>query len=136
MQKTKEIIVETGNLKIANNTSNIITRALGSCVALTLYDQVQKIGGMIHYILPENPGEKKEEKYADTGIHLLLGKILSSNARKENLVAKMIGGAIMFEDFIAKLTLLNIEKLNIYGKNKQHDLILLILIIFLSCISR
>ncbi len=100
MRKTEELIVETGNLKIANNTSNIITRSLGSCVALTLYDQVQKIGGMIHYILPENPGGKKEEKYADTGIHLLLEKILESNAQRENLVAKMIGGAIMFEDFM------------------------------------
>jgi chemotaxis protein CheD len=55
---------------------------------------------MIHYILPENPGGKKKEKYADTGINLLFGKILESNAKKENLVAKMIGGAVMFEDFM------------------------------------
>jgi chemotaxis protein CheD len=100
MQKTNEIILETGNIKIASNHSNIITRALGSCVALTLYDQVQKIGGMIHYILPENPGGKKKEKYADTGINFLFAKILESNAKRENLVAKMIGGAVMFEDFI------------------------------------
>lgn len=100
MQKTNEIILETGNITIASNHSDIITRALGSCVALTLYDKVQKIGGMIHYILPENPGGKKKEKYADTGINLLFTKILESNAKKENLVAKMIGGAIMFEDFM------------------------------------
>lgn len=100
MQRTNEIILETGNIKIASDYSNIVTKALGSCVALTLYDQVRKIGGMIHYILPENPGGKKKEKYADTGINLLFGKILESNAKKENLVAKMIGGAVMFEDFM------------------------------------
>ena len=100
MQETNEIIVETGNLRVSEEKTNIITKSLGSCVALTLYDQVQKIGGMIHYILPENPGGKKKEKYADTGIDILLVKLLELNVKKENLVAKMIGGAIMFEDFM------------------------------------
>ncbi len=100
MQKTNEIIVETGNLKISNGAKQLITRALGSCVAITLYDKKQKIGGMLHYILPENPGGKKKGKFADTGIKLLLEKMLESNANKKDLVAKMIGGAIMFEDFM------------------------------------
>lgn len=100
MQKTNEIIVETGNFKISNGSTHLITKALGSCVAITLYDKKQKIGGMLHYILPENPGGKKQEKFADTGIKLLLEKMIESNASKKDLVAKMIGGAIMFEDFI------------------------------------
>jgi len=100
MQKTNEIIVETGSLIISNGSTVLITRALGSCVAITLYDKNQKLGGMIHFILPENPGGKKKGKYADTGIQLLLEKMLESNAKKEDLTAKMIGGAIMFEDFM------------------------------------
>ncbi len=100
MQKANEITVDTGNIKVSDNSTTLITSALGSCVAITIYDQVQKLGGMLHYILPENPGGKKKEKYADTGIKLLLEKILELNAKKKDLVAKMVGGAIMFEEFM------------------------------------
>lgn len=122
MQETNEIVVETGSIMVANEETNIIIRALGSCVALTIYDQVQKIGGMIHYILPENPGGKKKEKYADTGIDLLLGKLLELNVKKKNLVAKMIGGAIMFEDFMDDIEN-SIGKRNVVkGKEVLKDL--------------
>ena len=100
MQKTNEIIVDTGNLKISSDSTALITSALGSCVAITLYDKAQKLGGMLHYILPENPGGKKKEKYADTGIKLLLDKMLELNVNKDDLVAKMVGGAVMFEEFM------------------------------------
>jgi chemotaxis protein CheD len=99
MQTIKEIVVETGSLKISDGTNTLTTRALGSCVAITLYDKTKKLGGMIHFILPANPGGKKKEKYADTGIKLLLERMIKEDARKENLVAKMIGGAIMFGEF-------------------------------------
>lgn len=100
MQKANEVVVDTGNIKVSNNSNTLITSALGSCVAITIYDKVQKLGGMLHYILPENPGGKKKEKYADTGIQLLLEKILALNSKKEDLVAKMVGGANMFEEFM------------------------------------
>jgi chemotaxis protein CheD len=100
MQKTNEIMVDTGNIRVSNDSSVLITSALGSCVAITLYDEVQKLGGMLHYILPENPGGKKKEKYADTGIKLLLEKMLELKANKKDIVAKMVGGAVMFEEFM------------------------------------
>jgi chemotaxis protein CheD len=100
MQKTNEIMVETGSLKVSNDSTALITSALGSCVAITLYDRTQKLGGMVHYILPVNPGGKKKAKYADTGINLLLEKLLECNAKKKDLEAKMVGGAIMFEEFM------------------------------------
>jgi len=100
MQKTNEIIVETGSIKVSNDSTALITSALGSCVAITLYDRTQRLGGMVHYILPVNPGGKKKAKYADTGIKLLLEKMLEWNAKKKDLEAKMVGGAIMFEEFM------------------------------------
>ncbi len=101
MQKTNnEIVVETGNIKISNDSKALITSALGSCVAITLYDKSRKLGGMIHYILPENPGGKKKAKYADSGIIILLERMLEFKSKKEDLEAKMIGGATMFEEFM------------------------------------
>ena len=95
-----EIMVETGSIKVSNDSTALITSSLGSCVAITLYDKEQKLGGMVHYILPINPGGKKKAKYADTGIKLLFEKMLEGNVKKKNLEAKMIGGAIMFEEFM------------------------------------
>ena len=100
MQKTNEIMVETGSIKVSNDSTALITSSLGSCVAITLYDRTQKLGGMVHYILPANPGGKKKEKYADTGIKLLLEKMLECNSKRKDIEAKMVGGAIMFEEFM------------------------------------
>ena len=100
MQETNEIVVETGSIKISNDSNALITSALGSCVAITFYDKRKKTGGMIHYILPENPGGKKKAKYADSGIILLLEKMLELNSKKEHIEAKMVGGATMFEEFM------------------------------------
>lgn len=122
MQKTNEITVDTGKLIVSRDPRILITSALGSCVALTLYDKAQKLGGMLHYILPENPGGKKREKYADTGINLLLEKILELNAKKKDLVAKMVGGAIMFEEFMDDIET-SIGKRNVKkGKEVLKDL--------------
>ncbi len=122
MLKTNEIIVETGSIKISNDSTALITSALGSCVAITLYDRAQKLGGMVHYILPVNPGGKKKAKYADTGIKLLLEKMLERDTKKEDLEAKMIGGAIMFEELMED-TENSIGKRNIKkGKEILKDL--------------
>lgn len=122
MQKVKEIILETGSIRVSNGSANILTKSLGSCVAISIYDEIQKIGGMIHYILPENPGGKKKEKYADTGIRFLLEEVLKSNAKVENLGAKMVGGAIMFEEFMGDVEN-SIGKRNVIkGKEVLNDL--------------
>ncbi|MBN1694883.1 chemotaxis protein CheD [candidate division WOR-3 bacterium] len=122
MRKANEITVETGNIKVSNDSAALITGALGSCVAITLYDRKQKLGGMVHYILPLNPGGKKKAKYADTGIMLLLEKMMECNAKKKDIEAKMVGGAIMFEEFMDDIES-SIGKRNIKkGKEVLKDL--------------
>ncbi|MCK4225531.1 chemotaxis protein CheD [candidate division WOR-3 bacterium] len=96
MKKANKILVKTGQYKVANNSHTLITHGLGSCVALTLYDEEKKIGGMLHYILPENPNNMKKAKYADTGIELMLKKMKEGGANSSRLKAKLAGGAVMF----------------------------------------
>lgn len=96
MKKANKILVKTGQYKVANNSHTLITHGLGSCVALTLYDEEKKIGGMLHYILPENPNNMKKAKYADTGIELMLKKMNEGGANSSRLKAKLAGGAVMF----------------------------------------
>ena len=43
--------VGMADLKVAKAPDSLITLGLGSCIGLTLYDPVTKVGGMVHYIL-------------------------------------------------------------------------------------
>lgn len=86
---------------------------LGSCIGLTLYDPDLKTGAMVHIMLPESSGRTdRPGKYADTAIPLLIGELTTKGSKKRSLVAKMAGGATMFEAFSASMNIgqRNIEK--------------------------
>ncbi len=91
------VTVGVGDLKIARSPKTIKT-SLGSCVGVVLYDNAQKIGGMLHLMLPNCKDRNgKLSKYADTGIPLLLDLMINeAKANKDTLKAKIFGGAKMF----------------------------------------
>lgn len=97
----KDVIrVGMADLNICKAPNAITTIGLGSCIGLTLYDPVSKIGGMVHYMLPDSTQMKNNSqvaKFADTGINELLDQVIRSGANKRRLVAKIAGGAKMFE---------------------------------------
>jgi len=73
---------------------------LGSCIAVSLYDPESRIGGMGHMLLPYRPGKNPlgaESKYVDAGICQMVDELVRAGANRESLVAKMTGGANMFE---------------------------------------
>ena len=74
--------------------------ALGSCVAVALYDPVNKIGSLSHILLPESSNYKEIDKigkYADTAIPEAIRLTTIKGANRERLRAKIAGGAKMFE---------------------------------------
>ncbi|GAX60070.1 chemotaxis protein [Candidatus Scalindua japonica] len=91
------VTVGVGDLKIAQSPK-VIKTSLGSCVGVVLYDSVQKVGGMLHLMLPNcNERDGKPGKYADTGIPLLLDLMVNkAKSKKSVLTAKIFGGAKMF----------------------------------------
>lgn len=71
-----------------------ISTVLGSCVAVCLWDQVVRRGGMNHIILPFWNGEGlATPKYGNIAMEKLLSKVLSIGCYREYLVAKVFGGA-------------------------------------------
>ncbi len=71
-----------------------ITTVLGSCVAVCLWDQRHGGGGMNHFMLPLWNGEGlATPKYGNIAMERLLSHVLALGIRKENLVAKVFGGA-------------------------------------------
>ena len=73
---------------------------LGSCVGLILYDADKHIGAMVHIMLPDSSQRKdRPGKYADTALPLLVQELTALGCRKQSLVAKIAGGASMFQYF-------------------------------------
>lgn len=82
--------------------SQLVTYALGSCIGLTAYDPVAKIGGMLHYMLPQpaeqgDPKQLKPFMYATTGIPLLWRKLTEAGCVASRLLVVAAGGAEILE---------------------------------------
>lgn len=94
------IKVGMADLNVCKAPNSITTLGLGSCIGLILYDPVTKVGGMVHYMLPDSTKVRNNSniaKFADTGIDELLKRVVAAGASKQRLIAKIAGGAKMFE---------------------------------------
>lgn len=97
----RNIIVKVSDARISRDTDSLlVTYSLGSCIAVTLYDPNCKIGGMIHYQLPNSDMDEERARrdpfmFADTGLHLLINKMLEMGADKKRMTIKAAGGAAM-----------------------------------------
>lgn len=112
---TESVKVGIAELKTAFAPVRIITTGLGSCVGICLWDPILKIGGMVHIMLPDSTLVKtvlNKAKYADSGINLLIENMCKCGTEPHRLVAKIAGGAQMFE-FPGQSNLLRIGERNV-----------------------
>ena len=92
-------IVGVADAKISNDPEGVlITHALGSCLGITAYDPIAKIGGMLHVMMPLstiNPQRAKDSPYTfvDTALPQFFNKLYASGAQKKQLVVKVSGAA-------------------------------------------
>lgn len=94
------IKVGMADLNICRNPDMITTLGLGSCIGIAIYDPVTKISGLAHIMLPDSTQMRNNSniaKFADTGIEELVRKMVAAGAKKPRMVAKIAGGAKMFE---------------------------------------
>jgi len=90
--------IAAGQFKAGKGQTNIFQAYLATCLGIALYDTSTKIGGMIHILLPEPPGISSgdfPEKYAATGIPLLIKEMVDLGAKPENIKASVAGGALV-----------------------------------------
>ena len=93
------IVVGMADLNATRNPGVLTTLGLGSCVGIALYDSVNKVAGLAHAMLPDSKlfaNNTNRMKYVDTCIVDLIIKMRLQGAKKENLKAKIAGGAQMF----------------------------------------
>ena len=92
--------VGMADLNICKAPDMITTLGLGSCIGIAVYDPVLKIGGLAHIMLPDSTQMRTNSniaKFADTGIEELVKRVVMAGANKRRLVAKIAGGAKMFQ---------------------------------------
>jgi chemotaxis protein CheD len=112
---SKIIKVGMAELDICKSPDGISTLGLGSCVGVVIRDPGTKIGGMVHVMLPDSTKIRNSEniaKFADTGICALIHKMVDAGANRKALVAKIAGGAQMF-NFQNKLAVIRVGDRNV-----------------------
>lgn len=94
-----KLVVGIADMKMARQNGMLITYALGSCIGICLYDPLIQLAALVHIMLPLNmeTGRKSPLKYADTGIRETLRCMEQQGGRRARIVAKIAGGARMFE---------------------------------------
>jgi len=93
--------VHVSDAKVSNDPADVLTTySLGSCIGVCLYDPATHIGGMLHYQLPDSKvdlvrAKQKPFMFADTGMKILVEKVMSMGANKKRMQIKIAGGAAM-----------------------------------------
>jgi chemotaxis protein CheD len=91
----------------------VLTTVLGSCVSACVRDSSAGIGGMNHFMLPEDLDPTSRDaaaamRYGVYAMEMLLNELFKGGARRERLEAKVFGGGAV----LANMTMLNIGDRN------------------------
>ena len=96
------VVIKVGmaDLKTGKDPDVLTTLGLGSCIGIALWDPTTRIGGLAHIMLPDSTKIRNNTniaKFADTGIVELVRQMEELGVARRRLVAKIAGGARMFE---------------------------------------
>ncbi len=131
---TYRTIIDPGEFHVCNK-QEVISTLLGSCVAACLYDPVNKIIGMNHFLLAYRHHahnmpliETEEGRYGMYAMELLINEMMKKGASKFNLKAKCFGGGNVLqlrEDKINKETVgdVNIEFIKAFLKQENIPIV-------------
>lgn len=114
------------------SSREIIVTSLGSCISACIRDKVFGIGGMNHFMLPNNFKGNDESwrhrkdnlanRYGNYAMENLINDILKNGGRRENLEVKLFGGG----KILAKMTDVGARNINFieeYIKTERLDLV-------------
>jgi chemotaxis protein CheD len=94
-----DIIVGVSDMKVSNDIgSTLVTYSLGSCIGVAIYDGVAKVGGLLHFMLPESTLDEAKAQanpfmFADTGIPRLFKSAYQLGGAKRRMRVVVAGGS-------------------------------------------
>lgn len=94
----KQIVGVADMLVSDDTTHEIVTYSLGSCIGLVIHDPIAKVGGMLHYMLPDSTIDREKAfknplMFADTAIPRLFKASYTLGAKKNRIKIYAAGGA-------------------------------------------
>ena len=99
----KTFVVGVADMVVSNDSSaEIVTYSLGSCLGITVYDPIKKIGGLLHIMLPDSKIDAAKAvsapfMFVDTGVPRLFHGAYNLGADRSRLVVKVAGGAQLID---------------------------------------
>ncbi len=128
----KIVTIYSGNYYVSNDPNVVIYTLLGSCIAVCLFDIRKGIGGMNHFMLPQQSPYSCRSNDSIPGwfgldsLDLMIGQILKIGGSLSDLQAKIFGGARVIENL--ELSSTNVPAANIsftlkYLKEKEIPVI-------------
>ena len=99
----KTLVVGVADMAVSNDASaEIVTYSLGSCLGITIYDPLKKIGGLLHIMLPDSTIDSVKAAtmpymFVDTGVPRLFHAAYHLGADRARLVVKVAGGAQLLD---------------------------------------
>jgi chemotaxis protein CheD len=96
-QFEQELITIHPGEYFATTGDTIISTILGSCVAVGVFDEEARMGGLNHFMLPGDGGKvdlmrSPNAKYGMYAMELLINDLMKLGARRKALKAKVFGG--------------------------------------------
>lgn len=98
------VVVDIADMKVTKTqTDTLITYSLGSCIGVTIWDPIAKVGGMLHYMLPDSDVSPEKAKrapamFCNTGVPMMFKAAYKLGAQKSRLIVKIAGGARLLDD--------------------------------------
>lgn len=83
-----------------SDSGMLLVTVLGSCVAACIRDADSGLGGMNHFMLPDDGGRDKvgmSARYGTYAMEILINHLLKMGARRNRLEAKVFGGGAVLE---------------------------------------
>ena len=77
-----------------------VTTVLGSCVAVGIWDPVNGVGGINHFLLPHRPATgPSSPRFGNVAVRALIEGVVSAGGHRHALQAKLFGGACVLRAF-------------------------------------
>ena len=91
------VVVGLGEMQVSADPNTILAcLGLGSCIGISAFDPVNRVGAMVHVVLPHGNNtdcEKSPTKYANTALPAMIKAMESKGAQRAKIIIKIAGGA-------------------------------------------
>lgn len=95
----RRLVVGIGECLVTDRPDDVlVTHALGSCIAVCVWDQSARVAGLLHFLLPDSRinmvrAREQPAAFADTGIPALYQMAGELGLQRGRSVVRLVGGA-------------------------------------------